>query len=118
MAIGPTRRHPSFARSTGSRRHRFAAVRRSVMVAHIVRRLVPIACGCLLLGTTARAQTVGASLQGIVTDSSGAALPNAEVIVLSVATGATRELKTDGTGHYRIPVLQPGDYELHISLTG
>ncbi len=66
----------------------------------------------------ASAQTVGASLQGIVTDSTGAALQNAEVVVIAVATGGLWELKTDTTGRYRVPVLQPGEYEVHVSQTG
>src|SRR5262245_7040188 len=70
------------------------------------------------LAGAAHAQTVGASLQGIVTDPAGAGMPNADVVVISAATGATWELKTDSTGHYRLPVLQPGEYELHVSQTG
>jgi hypothetical protein len=54
-----------------------------------------------------------ASLQGIITDPTGAAVPNAEVVVFKAATGAVWERKTDATGHYRVPVLQPGEYELH-----
>src|SRR5206468_8825706 len=72
----------------------------------------------LLCPAAASAQTVGASLQGIVTDPSGAALPNADVVVLNAATGAVRELKTDAAGHYRVPVLPPGEYEIHVTLTG
>lgn len=64
------------------------------------------------------AQTVGASLQGIVTDQTGAPVPAAEVIVIATATGGTWELKTDSTGHYRVPVLQPGEYEVHVAQTG
>src|SRR5215471_1659939 len=83
------------------------------------RRVVLAGCVCgLLAGGHAWAQTVGAGLQGIVTDPSGAALPGANVTVLSVATGATWELKSDNSGHYRAPVLQPGEYEVHVSLTG
>src|SRR5438105_383629 len=64
------------------------------------------------------AQTVGASLQGIVADASGAAVPNADIVVINTATGGVWELKTDSTGHYRVPVLQPGAYEIHVSQTG
>src|SRR5207244_2519682 len=64
------------------------------------------------------AQTVGASLQGIVTDPTGSALPNADVVVLSTATGGVWEMKTDASGRYRVPVLQPGEYEVHVSQTG
>jgi outer membrane receptor protein involved in Fe transport len=70
------------------------------------------------LASAAHAQTVGASLQGIVTDPAGAGMPNADVVVISAATSATWQLKTDSTGHYRLPVLQPGEYELHVSQTG
>jgi outer membrane receptor protein involved in Fe transport len=80
--------------------------------------IVLIGLGSCLVAASGRAQTVGASLQGIVTDSSGAALPNADVVVIGVATGAVWELKTDSTGHYRVPVLPPGEYEVHVSQTG
>ena len=83
-----------------------------------VGRLVSIGFACLSLARVGSAQTVGASLQGIVTDSTGAVVGNAEVVVLNVATGTTRELKTDATGHYRIPVLPPGEYEVHITASG
>jgi outer membrane receptor protein involved in Fe transport len=72
----------------------------------------------LLSATLATAQTVGASLQGVVTDASGAAVPNAQIIVLSVSTGATRELSTDAAGRYRVPILPPGDYEVHVTAAG
>src|SRR5947207_3495338 len=87
-----------------------AALRTSVVVAiGVLACCVPCSAG---------AQTVGASLQGIVTDSSGGTVPNAEVIVISTATGGVWELKTDSTGHYRVPVLPPGAYEIHVSQTG
>ena len=87
------------------------------MIERAVRSLVVVAVASFLAGAV-HAQTVGASLQGIVTDPAGAAVPNADVIVISAATGGTWELKTDSTGHYRLPVLQPGEYELHVSQTG
>ena len=65
---------------------------RRVVLARIV--LAEIICGLPVGAGSAHAQTVGASLQGIVTDPSGAALPNADVIVISVATGARRPLRS------------------------
>ena len=89
------------------------------MIDRAAPRLVAAAFVALILcPVPASAQTVGASLQGIVTDPGGAALPNAQVVVRNVATGASWELKTDATGHYRAPLVQPGDYELHVSSTG
>src|SRR3989441_2424703 len=72
----------------------------------------------VLPAISADAQTVGASLQGVVTDATGAALANAEVVVISASTGGVWELKTDSSGRYRVPVLQPGEYEVHVTQTG
>ena len=66
----------------------------------------------------AGAQTVGASLQGFITDSTGAALPNAQVLVLNLSTGAMLELTSDRAGRYRVPVLPPGAYEVHVTASG
>jgi hypothetical protein len=68
--------------------------------------------------TTAYAQTVGATLQGTVTDESGAAVPGAAVAVRSAATGAERDLRTDVAGRFSAPALPPGEYELRISAQG
>src|SRR6266849_2892150 len=64
------------------------------------------------------AQTVGASLQGTVYDPSGAVVPQAEISIRNVDTGAVRTLVTDEGGRWREPVLLPGDYELRVSATG
>jgi outer membrane receptor protein involved in Fe transport len=87
------------------------------MIEHARRCLLAVAIASCL-GSPLSAQTVGASLQGIVTDSTGGALANADVVVLGVATGGVWELKTDGSGRYRVPLLQPGEYEVHVSQTG
>src|SRR5207237_9906677 len=92
--------------------------RRATMIDPGIRRVVFLVLALLLAAPAVHAQTVGASLQGIVTDASGAALPNTAVVVISTGTGGVWEMKTDGTGHYRVPVLQPGEYEIHVSQTG
>src|SRR5512132_2785240 len=90
------------------------------MIQRAIRYVVVVSCAVTscLGARVISAQTVGASLQGIVTDQTGAPVPAADVIVIAVATGGTWELKTDSTGHYRVPVLQPGEYEVHVSQTG
>ena len=50
--------------------------------------------------TFAQAQT-GASLSGVVTDQTGAALRDVAVTIRNVDTGATRTIATDGAGHYQ-----------------
>src|SRR5437870_3880725 len=99
------------------RPRRFPGVE-AVMFERNPRRLLPIGLAAMLIAGLVHAQTVGASLQGVVTDSSGAAVPSVTVLVVSVATGATRELQTDAAGRYRVPLLQPGEYELHVSIAG
>src|SRR5262245_54476162 len=66
----------------------------------------------------AGAQTVGASIQGVVTDSNGAALPSAKVEVRNVATGGTQTVTTDSEGRYRLPLLSSGNYEIRVTAAG
>ncbi|HET7746947.1 MAG TPA: carboxypeptidase regulatory-like domain-containing protein, partial [Vicinamibacteria bacterium] len=64
------------------------------------------------------AQSVGASLRGTVTDSGGAALVGATVVVRNMDTGDSRQLLTDREGRYHAPVLPPGEYEVRVTMTG
>src|SRR5580704_10312216 len=59
-----------------------------------------------------------ASLSGTVVDATGAAVPNAHVVVHSLATGADRAVDTDASGLYAVPALLPGDYSVKASATG
>ena len=72
-----------------------------------------------LLPTAACAQssTTGA-IVGIVTDSSGALLPATAVIVKSMNTGATRTVKTNRSGEFRISELDPDTYAISITADG
>lgn len=66
----------------------------------------------------AHAQVAGGNISGVVTDSSGAAVPNAQVSVKNIATQITREVAANGDGLYSVPNLTPGDYEVRVSATG
>jgi Carboxypeptidase regulatory-like domain len=59
------------------------------------------------------AQTSGAgNITGTVTDTSGAILPDATVVVINTDTGATRNLTTNSDGSYAAPFLPSGHYEV------
>jgi predicted porin len=63
------------------------------------------------------AQT-GASLSGVVTDQTGAALRDVAVTVKNVDTGATRTITTDGGGHYQASGLPLGRFEIRAAKQG
>ena len=69
--------------------------------------------------TSAWAQNiVSGEIDGIVSDPSGAVLPNATVTLKSVATGETQTTTTGPSGTYRFPLLRPGDYQLSVTAAG
>ena len=59
-----------------------------------------------------------ASITGTVTDSSGAAIPNAQVSIQSQEHGITRTTSTNEDGNYLISAVPPGTYQLSIAAKG
>src|ERR1700720_2292506 len=76
--------------------------------------------GLLAFGPLAGAQGVGASadLTGIVTDPSGAGVPNAKVTAIDTTKGGQRSVETDEHGFYRLSGLAPSTYKLSVEHTG
>ncbi len=66
---------------------------------------------------TANAQ-FRAGVQGTVSDSSGALVPGANVVLKNTETGKTQEATSNDEGFYRITGLAPGKYELTVEKTG
>jgi len=66
----------------------------------------------------ASAQTGAGSIQGTVTDTTGAAIPNAHVFVKNLATGVRAETTSSGVGFYQIPNLFTGKYSVRIVMEG
>src|SRR6185503_8997847 len=56
------------------------------------------------------AQSVGASIAGVVLDESGARLPAATVTIVHATNGRSVAAKTGNEGEYRSVALQPGEY--------
>jgi Carboxypeptidase regulatory-like domain/TonB dependent receptor len=82
---------------------------------------VAIVCAILLMMLAAApgwAQTFRGSIQGTVTDSSGAALPGATVTIHNVDTGIDRITTTAADGSYLIPELPIGTYNVIVEMSG
>jgi len=66
----------------------------------------------------AYSQEVRASITGIVTDASGAAVAGATVVVTSAESNVAVETKTNATGNYTTPFLNPGRYRMSVQFPG
>ena len=71
----------------------------------------------LFLAGSASAQFTG-NLQGTVADPSGAAIPQAKVALLNLATQASAATTTDATGGFRFLSLAPGPYQITVEAVG
>jgi hypothetical protein len=56
--------------------------------------------------------TTAGDIAGIVTDPSGAAVPNASVALKSLSNGSTQTATTNAQGYYRFALLAPGQYSV------
>jgi hypothetical protein len=75
---------------------------------------VLIASLCLTLPVFG--QKVTGTIRGIVTDPTGAVVPNAQVTAKNVSTGEERNATSNSAGEYSFPELTPGTYD--VSVTG
>src|SRR5690348_5648367 len=78
--------------------------------------LLAVLCMLLLTAVQGRAQTTTADVVGTVTDSSGAVLPNAKVMVENLATHGTHTTQTTSSGDYDVPFLLSGHYSVRVEL--
>ncbi|HEY0365772.1 MAG TPA: carboxypeptidase-like regulatory domain-containing protein, partial [Pyrinomonadaceae bacterium] len=82
------------------------------------RTLLICAALLFLVPAVAVAQTVTGTLQGTVSDSRGAVVPGADVVVRNMETGQERNLKTGGEGTYLASFLPLGRYTVTASGPG
>jgi predicted porin len=72
----------------------------------------------LVMGAFPAWAQTGASLSGMVTNQTGAALPDVAVTIKNVHTGATRTIATDGEGHFQASGLPPGRFVIRAAKQG
>jgi hypothetical protein len=58
------------------------------------------------------------TIDGSVTDQSGARIPNAQITITEKATGSARTLTSNGEGLYSAPALASGEYEIRAEVQG
>jgi hypothetical protein len=63
-------------------------------------------------------QEARANIQGKVTDPQGAAVPGAQISVISESTNVTQEATTNEQGSWTVRFLNPGSYRIVVSVTG
>ena len=72
----------------------------------------------LFLLPAAFAQTITATLEGLVTDPSGAVIGGATVRVTNVETNARLEYRTDSMGRFVAPAVPAGHYSVQVQAAG
>ena len=84
------------------------------------RRLGAVVYLLLLLAVSSwlRAQTVTSTLEGRISDATGAVIPEASVTALNADTGLKRTVTANAVGEYQIGGLPPGDYTVNVEKQG
>jgi hypothetical protein len=72
----------------------------------------------LLLSAAAVGQDINATLRGVVTDSSGAVITKATVLITNSEKGVSRTILTDEKGEYVAAQLSPQTYSITVTASG
>ena len=87
-------------------------------MARIFRSLSAVLLLLLALPLTGGAQVANGSITGILTDSTGAIVPNAHVTLTKTDTGLTVQAQTNDAGIYNFSSLQTGPYKIQVTQPG
>ena len=80
-------------------------------------RCLFLVAATLLLSTSALAQATG-QITGVVSDPTGRVLPSAGIELINSATSQIRNTTSGPDGSFAIPLVNPGSYQVQVSLTG
>lgn len=79
---------------------------------------IVLGAALFLCASACLAQTFYGSLVGTVSDTSGAAVPDATTTLTNVGTAERRTMTTDASGNYQFVNLVPGQYKIEVEKTG
>jgi len=86
-----------------------------------MKKMVGVVILCLVCVASSLSQAVsvnGGSIQGTITDSTGAVVPGAPITVSDADTGTTKKTTTDNAGFYSVGPLNPGNYTVKVAMSG
>ncbi|MGC2417960.1 MAG: TonB-dependent receptor, partial [Candidatus Acidiferrales bacterium] len=83
-----------------------------------LRFVLAVMCALLLLVASAPAQEVTGSMQGTVTDPSGAVVPGAQLTLTGTTLIGSKEADSDAQGQYHFANLPPGLYSIKVVAKG
>jgi hypothetical protein len=81
-------------------------------------RVFAIVALLALVSSAAMGQSFTGVINGVVKDSSGAVVPNAELSLINVNTNEARKQVSNAIGRYVFPMLPPGSYRLEADVQG
>jgi hypothetical protein len=84
----------------------------------VLAALVVLLATLLTMLPPLRGQTVNSMIEGLVTDSTGAVIPGAAVVLTNVDTHVAQTTETNDAGRYAYPSVPPGLYSLKVSKQG
>jgi outer membrane receptor protein involved in Fe transport len=88
------------------------------MQSKLIRVVMFLGVCSLLLSSSGFAQAVYGSIFGSITDTTGAAVPNATVTVTDTAKGTSTTVQSNGNGEFTVEHLIPDPYDVKIAATG
>jgi len=80
--------------------------------------LVLFLCIVAAVPRRTHAQTSKGILAGVIRDTTGAVLPNANIVITNEDTGESRTVTSSSTGAYRVEAINPGNYRIHVTNEG
>src|SRR5437016_505380 len=81
-------------------------------------RAIYYAAVSAVLALALAAQSTTQTIEGVVTDSSGAVVAGAKVMIMNLATGVSTSVTTNASGNYTFTLVPAGNYDVKVETTG